>query len=32
VEEGAYLEANCQTTDKIPPPVPEKKVEPGITP
>jgi len=29
VEEGAYLEANCQTTDKIPtptpPPVEEKK-------
>ncbi len=32
VEEGAYLEANCQTTDKIPHTVPEKKVEPGITP
>jgi cytoskeletal protein CcmA (bactofilin family) len=24
VEEGAFLEATCQTTDKIPPPSPEK--------
>lgn len=24
VEEGAYLEATCQTTDKMPPPSPEK--------
>ncbi len=32
VEEGAYLEANCQTTDKIQPPLTEKKVETGITP
>ena len=32
VEEGAYLEANCQTTDKTPPLMPEKKIEPGIQP
>jgi len=32
VEEGAYLEANCQTTDKAPPLMPEKKTEPGIQP
>jgi cytoskeletal protein CcmA (bactofilin family) len=32
VEEGAYLEANCQTTDKTPPLMPEKKTEPGIQP
>ena len=32
VEEGAYLEANCQTTDKIQPPLTEKKVETGLTP
>ncbi len=24
IEEGAYLEATCQTTDKMPPPSPEK--------
>ncbi|MFQ5721181.1 MAG: polymer-forming cytoskeletal protein [Candidatus Aminicenantales bacterium] len=32
VEEGAYLEANCQTTDKIQPTLAEKKVETSITP
>lgn len=32
VEEGAYLEANCQTTDKTPPLMPEKKPEQGIEP
>lgn len=32
VEEGAYLEANCQTTDKTPPLMPEKKPEQGIQP
>jgi cytoskeletal protein CcmA (bactofilin family) len=26
VEEGAYLEATCQTTDKMPPPNPEKSI------
>lgn len=26
VEEGAYLEANCQTTDKAPQIIPEKKI------
>ena len=26
VQEGAFLEATCQTTDKIPPPSPEKAV------
>lgn len=30
VAEGAYLEANCQTTDKLPQTLPEKKVEQGI--
>lgn len=25
IEEGAYLEANCQTTDKVPSPAPETK-------
>ena len=29
VEEGAYLEANCQTTDKAPQILPEKKVQEG---
>lgn len=29
VEEGAYLEANCQTTDKPPQVVPEKKILEG---
>ncbi len=28
VEEGAYLETNCQTPDKIPPPEPEELEEP----
>lgn len=38
IEEGAYLEANCQTTDKVPqePPVKslaeEKKINSGIQP
>ncbi len=26
IEEGAYLEANCQTTDKLPPVIKEKKL------
>lgn len=26
IEEGAYLEANCQTTDKMPPPIQEKSL------
>ena len=26
IEEGAYLEATCQTTDKMPPPSPEKTI------
>lgn len=30
VEEGAYLEANCQTTDKIQQILPEKKIEEGL--
>lgn len=30
VAEEAYLEANCQTTDKLPQTLPEKKVEQGI--
>jgi len=32
VEEGAYLEANCQTTDKVPQILPEKKVQEGSQP
>jgi len=32
VEEGAYLEANCQTTDKIQQILPEKKNQQGIAP
>ena len=28
VEEGAYLETSCQTSDKIPPPEPEELEEP----
>lgn len=32
VEEGAYLEANCQTTDKAPAPIMEKKTDQGIQP
>jgi len=27
IEEGAYLEATCQTTDKMPPPSPEKSAQ-----
>lgn len=30
VEEGAYLEANCQTTDKAPQTLPEKKIQEEI--
>ncbi len=26
IEEGAYLEATCQTTDEMPPPSPEKSI------
>jgi cytoskeletal protein CcmA (bactofilin family) len=26
IEEGAYLEATCQTTDKMPPPSPERSI------
>lgn len=29
VEEGAYLEANCQTTDKVPQILPEKTIQQG---
>jgi len=32
VEEGAYLEANCQTTDKVPQALPEKKIKEEIKP
>lgn len=32
VEEGAYLEVNCQTTDKIPQPAPVEKITPGQQP
>ena len=32
VEEGAYLEATCQTTDKMPPLVPEKPIPKNILP
>jgi len=32
VEEGAYLEANCQTTDKAPQTLPEKKIQEEIKP
>ena len=32
VEEGAYLEANCQTTDKAPQIMPEKKIPEGPQP
>ncbi len=32
VEEGAYLEANCQTTDKAPQILPEKKTQEGSQP
>lgn len=32
VEEGAYLEANCQTTDKAPQTLPEKKTPEGPQP
>ena len=32
VEEGAYLEANCQTTDKAPQILPEKKIQEGPQP
>ncbi len=32
VEEGAYLEANCQTTDKAPQIIPEKKIQEGPQP
>ncbi|MFP4081715.1 MAG: polymer-forming cytoskeletal protein [Candidatus Aminicenantes bacterium] len=32
VEEGAFLEANCQTTDKVPQTLPEKKKEEGTKP
>ena len=32
VEEGAYLEVNCQTTDKIPQPAPVEKITPGQHP
>lgn len=32
VEEGAYLEANCQTTDKAPQILPEKKIPEGPKP
>lgn len=30
VSEGAFLEANCQTTDKIPPPAPTKTAESAL--
>lgn len=32
VEEGAYLEANCQTTDKPSQVIPEKKIQEGPQP
>lgn len=32
VEEGAYLEVNCQTTDKIPQPALVEKIIPGQQP
>lgn len=32
VEEGAYLEATCQTTDKAPPILPQKDTQQGIKP
>jgi cytoskeletal protein CcmA (bactofilin family) len=32
VEEGAYLEVNCQTTDKIPQPAPVEKITQGQQP
>ncbi len=32
VEEGAYLEVNCQTTDKALQPVPVQKITPGQQP
>lgn len=32
VEEGAYLEANCQTTDKAPQILPQKDTQQGIKP
>lgn len=32
VEEGAYLEVNCQTTDKVSQPVPLEKTTPGQQP
>ena len=30
IEEGAYLEATCQTMDKMPPPSPEKTIQKNI--
>jgi len=32
VEEGAYLEINCQTTDKVSQPIPLEKITPGQQP
>ncbi len=32
VEEGAYLESSCQTTDKIPQSMPKKEIEPEDKP
>lgn len=32
VEEGAYLEANCQTTDKASPTLPQIDIQQGIKP
>jgi cytoskeletal protein CcmA (bactofilin family) len=32
VEEGAYLEVSCQTTDKVSQPVPLEKITPGQQP
>jgi len=32
VEEGAYLEANCQITDQVPPPEKKEKVEDVLQP
>jgi cytoskeletal protein CcmA (bactofilin family) len=32
VEEGAYLEANCQITNQVPPPKTEEKVEEALQP